>query len=153
MSSCFQLTLFLQERLLQLNSLVWPEVRKEVERRCESSKKRVVCEWFLISQRAIVTLVVEAAAMIEAGWDTSMNEVWTVFIPKEEAIRRIQERNDLSKEDVCFVNAIRATTFRRKLGLIASLVIRNASRKVMWYFFHYGKKQSPEVKWIKHYEN
>lgn len=37
--------------------------------------------------------------MIEAGWETSMNEVWTVFVPVEEACRRVQERNGLSQKE------------------------------------------------------
>ncbi|KIH51229.1 hypothetical protein ANCDUO_18688 [Ancylostoma duodenale] len=43
-------------------------------------------------------VVIEAAAIIEANWHTYMNELWTVFVPHDEMVRRIIERDGLSKE-------------------------------------------------------
>lgn len=68
-----------KEKLQKLNELIWPQVLKRVRERVEKSTKKIV--------------VVEAALLLEAGWDTALPEVWTVFVPAEETIRRVVERD------------------------------------------------------------
>jgi len=41
--------------------------------------------------------VIDAAMLLEAGWQNMVHEVWTVVIPETEAIRRIVERDGLSE--------------------------------------------------------
>ncbi|XP_016048885.1 bifunctional coenzyme A synthase isoform X2 [Erinaceus europaeus] len=41
--------------------------------------------------------VIDAAMLLEAGWENMVHEVWTVVIPETEAIRRIVERDGLSE--------------------------------------------------------
>ncbi|KAK6731710.1 hypothetical protein RB195_007897 [Necator americanus] len=71
-------------KLRMLCELVWPVLMKKIEKMIAVSKSDVV--------------VIEAAAIVEANWHHYMNELWTVFVPHEEMIRRIIERDSLSKE-------------------------------------------------------
>nr|KAF6415369.1 hypothetical protein HJG59_003121 [Molossus molossus] len=41
--------------------------------------------------------VIEAAVLLEAGWQNMVHEVWTIVIPETEAVRRIVERDGLSE--------------------------------------------------------
>ncbi|ELW54980.1 Bifunctional coenzyme A synthase [Tupaia chinensis] len=41
--------------------------------------------------------VIDAAMLLEAGWQDMVHEVWTVVIPETEAVRRIVERDGLSE--------------------------------------------------------
>ncbi|XP_075417974.1 bifunctional coenzyme A synthase [Tenrec ecaudatus] len=41
--------------------------------------------------------VIDAAMLLEAGWQNMVHEVWTVVIPESEAVRRIVERDGLSE--------------------------------------------------------
>ncbi|RCN32358.1 dephospho-CoA kinase [Ancylostoma caninum] len=72
-------------KLKKLCQLVWPVLMKKIEAMVAASKSDVT--------------VIEAAAIIEANWHTYMNELWTVFVPHHEMVRRIIERDGLSKEE------------------------------------------------------
>lgn len=75
--------------LEKLNSIVWPELLVEVKRRIklayESSGTKII--------------VIEAAILFKAGWDTECHEVWSMLVSPEAAVRRIVERNGLSEEE------------------------------------------------------
>ncbi len=43
--------------------------------------------------------IVEAAVLIEAGWESLFDEVWVVTADEEEIISRLANRNGLSRED------------------------------------------------------
>lgn len=77
-----------QERLKALTDIVWPEIALLVNKRIEKAREegKRVC-------------VVDAAVLLEAGWETLVHEVWVATIPKEEAVRRIVERDNVSEED------------------------------------------------------
>ena len=40
----------------------------------------------------------EAAVLLEASWEKSVDEVWVCVIPPSEAVRRVVDRNGLSAE-------------------------------------------------------
>lgn len=50
-----------------------------------------------------VLSVIEAAAIIEAQWHHYLNELWTVFVPHDEMVRRVMERDQLPREQVIFL--------------------------------------------------
>ncbi|KAL1238518.1 Bifunctional coenzyme A synthase [Trichinella spiralis] len=50
-----------------------------------------------IERKKIV--VIEAAVLIQAGWQKFVDEVWASFIPVDEAVKRLVERNKLTEED------------------------------------------------------
>jgi dephospho-CoA kinase len=43
-------------------------------------------------------VIVEAAVLVEAGWEDLFDEVWVVTVPEETACRRLMARNQLSEE-------------------------------------------------------
>jgi len=44
-------------------------------------------------------VVVEAAILLEAGWEPIFDEIWVVTTSSEETIARLESRNGLSRED------------------------------------------------------
>jgi len=78
------------KQLQALNGIVWPELIAEVNRRLDT----------LRSQAEVPRVVVlEAAVLLRAGWESNCHEVWSMIVPPEEAVRRIIERNNLSEEE------------------------------------------------------
>ncbi|CAD6191009.1 unnamed protein product [Caenorhabditis auriculariae] len=73
-----------KDLLRQLSELVWPHVYEKVESIVASSDKKFI--------------VIEAAALVEAGWRKNLPELWTVFVPEAETIRRVVERDNVSEE-------------------------------------------------------
>ncbi|XP_032566931.1 bifunctional coenzyme A synthase [Chiroxiphia lanceolata] len=76
-----------QERLKSLTDIVWPEIARMAREQIREadSQGKAVC-------------VLDAAVLLEAGWQGMVHEVWTAIIPEEEAVRRIVARDGLSEE-------------------------------------------------------
>lgn len=75
-----------KKQLKILTDIMWPIIaklaREEMDRAVTEGKR--VC-------------VIDAAVLLEAGWQNLVHEVWTVVIPETEAVRRIVERDGLSE--------------------------------------------------------
>ncbi|XP_055329139.1 bifunctional coenzyme A synthase-like [Paramacrobiotus metropolitanus] len=67
----------------KLNSLVWPAVMDY----CVETVRRASPD----------VAVFDAALLIEAGWGKSLHEIWVTFVPEEEAMRRIMERDGIDE--------------------------------------------------------
>lgn len=78
-----------KDKLQLLNSIVWPNLLKK-------SKQRVK-ELHEVDGKEIVIL--EAAVLLQAGWETECHEIWSCIVPSEVAVQRIIERNNLSEEE------------------------------------------------------
>ncbi|CAL8095219.1 unnamed protein product [Calicophoron daubneyi] len=79
-------------RLDELNKIVWPEIKKQIQEiLCELGAKRDPD-----GSRPIVVL--DAAVLFQAKWDLICDEVWVAVLPREEAQRRICERNKITPE-------------------------------------------------------
>ncbi|XP_008111626.1 bifunctional coenzyme A synthase [Anolis carolinensis] len=76
-----------QEQLKTLNSIMWPVMAQMAKEKIEeaAAQGKSVC-------------VLDGAVLLEAGWTDLVNEVWTVIIPEDEAIRRIVTRDGISEE-------------------------------------------------------
>lgn len=76
-----------QERLKSLTDIVWPEMARMVKEQIgeADAQGKAVC-------------VLDAAVLLEAGWQDMVHEVWTAIIPEEEAVKRIMARDGLSEE-------------------------------------------------------
>lgn len=76
------------QELERLNAILWPEIRRliaeEIAQIREHDKDSVI--------------VIEAAVLIEAGWQDLCDEVWVVTTNPEVAIERLQSRNGLTRE-------------------------------------------------------
>lgn len=76
------------ERMKTLNAIVWPKIMAKIKREIEDAE-----------DNGCRVCVVEAALLLEAGWDRLVDEVWVSFIPAAEAVRRLKDRNGLSEEE------------------------------------------------------
>ncbi|XP_028393410.1 bifunctional coenzyme A synthase-like [Dendronephthya gigantea] len=76
------------KKLQKLNSIVWPRIKERI--------RELIAE---ISDKGFQVCVVEAALLLEAGWDQLVNEIWVSIIPEEEAVKRLNERNGLSEDE------------------------------------------------------
>ena len=76
------------EKLQVLNSIVWPRIMEKIE--------GLIAE---LKVKNTQICVVEAALLLEAGWDKVVNEIWVSVIPEGEAIKRMKDRNELSEEE------------------------------------------------------
>nr|CAG4650253.1 EOG090X0864 [Sida crystallina] len=74
--------------LEKLNAMVWPEIRRLYLEEIETLKR----------QGFEGVIVLDAAILLEAGWDQDCNEVWVSIVPPSEAVQRIMERDKLSSE-------------------------------------------------------
>nr|CAH8856657.1 unnamed protein product [Trichobilharzia regenti] len=82
-------------KLKELNSIVWPEILKQIlaitkEIENNAMKHGQHCK------RPVIIL--DAAVLLQAGWDQICNEVWLTILPHSEAQRRLCERNNLTPE-------------------------------------------------------
>ncbi|KAH8395261.1 hypothetical protein KR222_004782, partial [Zaprionus bogoriensis] len=74
-----------------LNSIVWPELMVEVNRRLSKLRGSAA--------RTPKIVVLEAAVLLKAGWESNCHEVWSMIVPAEEAVKRVIERNALSETE------------------------------------------------------
>lgn len=74
--------------MTRLTDIVWPGIRTLAE-----------AELARLDGQGVAVAVLEAAVMIEAGWQDLVDEVWVVTVPPGVARRRLMERNGLSAED------------------------------------------------------
>lgn len=75
-------------KLHQLNSLLWPSILEKSKELCS--------ELYKAGHKVVV---MEAAVLIQAGWENHCHEVWVSIVPPEEAILRLKSRNGLSEEE------------------------------------------------------
>ena len=72
----------------RLTDIVWPGIRKLAE----AELQRLEADGSEIA-------VLEAAVMIEAGWQDLVDEVWVVAVSRDTARERLMARNNLSAKD------------------------------------------------------
>ncbi|XP_063876474.1 bifunctional coenzyme A synthase-like isoform X2 [Scylla paramamosain] len=72
----------------QLNSIVWPEIERLVEQRVAQ-----------LRAEGTSVVVLDAAVLLEAGWDKLCHQVWVCVLQREEAVRRITERDGKTPEE------------------------------------------------------
>ena len=74
-------------KLALLNQIVWPEIMTQAK-----------AEIARCGDEGFKVCVLDAAVLLEAGWDTETDEVWVTFVPESEALSRIQLRDGISEE-------------------------------------------------------
>ena len=68
-------------------------------------------------------VVVEAALLLEAGWDSMVDEVWLVHAPKEAIVERLKVRSHLSEGEV--EDRMRSQLSYEESSRLAQVVIHN----------------------------
>jgi dephospho-CoA kinase len=102
-----------RSQMAKLERIVWPHVKTLIV----SEIDRLRREWETSggsdnTRRPIVIL--EAAVMLDAGWDDLLDGVWIVTAPREVALRRLMETRGLSQEEA--EKRITAQESRRGMG-------------------------------------
>jgi dephospho-CoA kinase len=77
------------QELVRLNQIMHPRMAGMVARRIEQ-----------LREEGAAVVVVEAALLFEAGWDSLVDEVWTTDSTLETVINRLQARNSFSEEEI-----------------------------------------------------
>lgn len=62
-----------RDKLNELNQIVWPALMDEVQRRIEKIR----------SEKSHDVVMIEAAVLLQAGWQRDMHEVWSLIVPPE----------------------------------------------------------------------
>ncbi|XP_065195997.1 uncharacterized protein LOC135827428 [Sycon ciliatum] len=88
-------------QLATLNRIVWPTVAKMIN--------DIMIHHMMEGTRLVV---VESALLREAGMDLLVDEVWTMMVPAEEAVRRLQNNNLSSAQAMARLSA-QATNMQR----------------------------------------
>jgi len=78
------------EELKKLTDIVWPEIRRLAELE--------ISGYEALDPDAVVVL--EAAVLLEAGWEDIGDEVWVVVVDREVAISRAMDRDVMDREAV-----------------------------------------------------
>lgn len=76
------------DELAKLNSITHPAIKARIEDRINDLKVQ--------GYNGIV--VVDAALLLEAGWETMVDQVWVVDAPMEKRIERIMKRDNLTRD-------------------------------------------------------
>ena len=76
------------EQLSRLNGIMHPLMARMVQQKVD-----------VFRGNGANVVVVEAALLFEAGWDSLVQEVWVTDSPEETVIRRLSLRNGMSEEE------------------------------------------------------
>lgn len=98
---------------VRLQEIVWPRMKEMMRRRLVE-----------LADAETDLAVIEAAVLIEAGWQDLTDVVWVVQVPEEVAKERLISRNGFSAEDA--LARIRAQLTNDERARHASLVIDNS---------------------------
>lgn len=71
--------------LEKLNSIVHPRIRSEATKRLRT-----------LSECGTAVAVIEAALLLEAGWEDLVDEIWVMAAPEETIVQRLRNRDRLN---------------------------------------------------------
>lgn len=100
-------------QLAKLNRIMHPRMARMVADRVER-----------LRSQAVEVVVVEAALLFEAGWDSLVDEVWVTDSPVDAVVRRLGSRNRLDEAEV--KKRIAAQMERRERLARADVVVDNS---------------------------
>jgi dephospho-CoA kinase len=100
-------------KLARLNAIVHPLIRAEIERRLDEIRR----------EGRAPAAVVEAAILIEAGWNTLVDEIWLVVARRQHVLERLASGRGLSSAQVDARLARQSTDAERRR--FADVVIEN----------------------------
>jgi dephospho-CoA kinase len=119
------------EALTRLNAISHPLMAKEMEREIGRLQG-------LPAERRPPLIVLDAAILLEAGWDRLCDAVWTVEVPPDTAIKRLMTRNGLSEDQARgrlaaqHSNAERAAKAERIISNTGSLAELETAVDAFW---------------------
>ena len=78
-----------REALAKLNAIMHPKMAEMMEEEIGEFRRR-----------GTEVVVVDAALLLEAGWDSLVEEVWVAYAPEEKVVDWLHRRNNLSEEEI-----------------------------------------------------
>ncbi|XP_040187730.1 bifunctional coenzyme A synthase isoform X4 [Rana temporaria] len=75
------------DQLKHLTDIVWPAIAALAKEAIEEA-----------TTNGMPVCVMDAAVLLEAGWDNMVHEIWTVIIPEKEAVVRIMNRDGVTED-------------------------------------------------------
>ncbi|MSQ41536.1 MAG: dephospho-CoA kinase [Dehalococcoidia bacterium] len=75
------------DQMKRLTDIVWPEIRRMAKAEIADARRR-----------GAAVVVLEAAVLIEAGWQDLVDEVWVISVKSQTARERLMARNNLSAD-------------------------------------------------------
>ncbi|XP_054164529.1 bifunctional coenzyme A synthase-like [Oppia nitens] len=76
-----------KDKLKVLNNIIWPKLEVLILDKINEMKDKYQ------------VIVLEIALLLEAKWDHKVHQIWVTLIDENEAITRLQERNQLTQEE------------------------------------------------------
>ncbi|CAL8080884.1 unnamed protein product [Orchesella dallaii] len=76
-----------KQAMNKLHAIVWPEIKQLVLEQINYHTKQ-----------GAKAIILDASFLLEAKWDDLCHDIWVITIPNEEAIKRVQSRDKVSKE-------------------------------------------------------
>jgi dephospho-CoA kinase len=101
-------------RLEQLNKIMHPRMARMVSDRLQQ-----------LRQAGTAVVVVEAALLFEAGWDSLVNEVWVTDAPEAAVVSRLKTRNGLNETEA--LKRVRSQLSRAERMARANVVVDNSA--------------------------
>lgn len=96
------------DQMSKLEFIVWPYVKDEIRKLVDSYRKQTVPD------NKVPVLVLEAAVLIDAGWDDMVDGIWVVCTPEDQALERLQTQRGFTAADA--KTRIEAQKVRRGIG-------------------------------------
>jgi dephospho-CoA kinase len=100
------------ESLARLNRIVHPRMYEMMKARIEDYRRQ-----------GVEVVVLEAAILLEAGWDRLVDEVWVTVAPESMVVQRTKERTNLPEEQI--LARIRSQMSAEERSGHATVVIHN----------------------------
>jgi dephospho-CoA kinase len=102
------------DKLTLLNSIMWPRIWEKIEERLTDMR-----------QKGAEVAIVEAAILIEGGWASHVDEVWTTESNEGDVVERVKIRNNATEEQT--KARIAAQMSNQERAEYAHVIIRNDS--------------------------
>ena len=106
-----------QALLKKLNEITHPEITKMIKKEIDLAKNK--------THNQEKVLIIDAALIYEAKIDRFMDKIIVVYIDKDEQIKRLIKRNNLSKDEA--LQRIKSQMPMREKAKMADYVIDNSS--------------------------
>lgn len=78
------------DELKRLTDIVWPEIRRMAEAEIKT----------IGDSDARAVIILEAAVLLEAGWESAVDEIWVVVVESAVAIERATSRDGVDAEAI-----------------------------------------------------
>ena len=101
------------EQLARLNGIMHPRMSRTVSQQIEK-----------LREEGALVVVVEAAVLFEAGWDSLVDEVWTTESPLDNVVDRLMARNGLDRAEV--VKRIKSQMSSKERSARSQVVVDNS---------------------------